>query len=306
MSHPPEVDILLIGCGYVGQRYAAAAASRGWSLSVISRPQSAAALRRDSDLSVADIISWAWQSSEPVTLPTCKLLVVAVSHATGEGPDRANEHSLGINRLLAALPQPPQILYLSTSGVYAAGQTGDWIDESSPLGAERESPRNAIAGEAAVAAAVADGRAARGWILRPSGIYGPGRVPNVGSLRAGEPLAVDPDTYLNLIHVDDLAAAMLAISAVALPDDDRSIDPSTGSGKLAIYNVSDNRPVRRREYYEYLAAQIGAPEPIYDDAPERRRGRSAGSKRVSSSRIRQDLQVDWRYESYREGLATLL
>src|SRR5205823_1354742 len=82
-------------------------------------------------------------------------------------------------------------------------------------------------------------------ILRLAGIYGPGRVVGrVEALRAGQVPEGNPDAWLNLIHVDDAVAAVLAC------------DRRGAAG--ATYLVGDGHPCRRRDYYSLLTAMIGA------------------------------------------------
>ena len=88
----------------------------------------------------------------------------------------------------------------------------------------------------------------------------------------------------------------------------------------AIFNVSDNRPVLRREYYCELARLYSlAPDQIQfvdnvsqqaestqSEQQRQRMARKTGSKRVSSAAITKALGLEWKYPSYREGLASLV
>jgi nucleoside-diphosphate-sugar epimerase len=94
-------------------------------------------------------------------------------------------------------------------------------------------------------------------VLRFAGIYGPGRLIGAVGLRAGKPIAGDPNGWLNLIHVADGANAVVA-----------AIDRGQG-----VYNVADGSPVLRCDFYSYLAELIGAGFPTFSpigDAPNRR------------------------------------
>jgi nucleoside-diphosphate-sugar epimerase len=107
-----------------------------------------------------------------------------------------------------------------------------------------------------------------GTVLRLAGIYGPGRLPRIDDLRAGRPLEADPDSWLNLIHVDDAAAVVMAVADHA------------GPGPL--YVVSDGRPVRRRDFYARLADLVGSPPPNWIPPAADARG---GDKRVDPRRL---------------------
>jgi nucleoside-diphosphate-sugar epimerase len=127
-----------------------------------------------------------------------------------------------------------------------------------------------------------------------AGIYGPGRIPRCRELQKGLPIEAPSEGYLNLIHVDDAVAAVLAADELApLP---------------SLYCVSDGHPVVRREYFRQLAALLGAAEPRFiepqRDAPTALR--ASASKRVSNQQLLSQLKFPLQYPSYREGLAAIL
>jgi nucleoside-diphosphate-sugar epimerase len=171
--------------------------------------------------------------------------------------------------------------------------SGAWVDEESLCQPVRSGPQNALDAENWLAANLS----ASSVILRPAGIYGPGRIPNIDALRAGTPVAVDPSSYLNLIHVDDLVQVIDCIV-------EASNIPHT------IYNVCDGAPVLRSEYYQYLANRINAPAPSFVPKVADRnigiRTRGQGSKRIDTKRLNRDFSISWKYPNYQVGLGPLL
>ncbi|MFV0446531.1 MAG: hypothetical protein ACK5Q5_23415 [Planctomycetaceae bacterium] len=136
------------------------------------------------------------------------------------------------------------------------------------------------------------GRSGRAVILRLSGIYGPGRVlTRVESLRSGTPLAGSPAAWLNLIHVDDAAAAVMAVADCTAPE--------------SLYLVSDDCPVTRGEYYSELARLTDSPPPVFDPFQSPRHGQGL-NKRCSSRRIKSALNLSWQYPSHVPGLTASL
>jgi nucleoside-diphosphate-sugar epimerase len=127
-----------------------------------------------------------------------------------------------------------------------------------------------------------------------AGLYGPGRIPNADGLRRGEPISAPDRGFLNLIHVDDAAAAVLAAEMRGRP-------PRT-------YLISDGHPVERRVYYEELARLLAAPAPRFAsppaDAPAT--ARAASDKRVKNERMAAELKIPLAFPSYREGLAAIV
>jgi nucleoside-diphosphate-sugar epimerase len=209
----------------------------------------------------------------------------SVGFDRGAGRSMRAVYVNGLDNVLAALPAPGQFLYVSSTGVY--GQChGEEVDETAATEPAEESGRVVLEAEG-----VLRRRLPAAVVLRFAGIYGPERLPRAQALRAGEPLVGDPEKWLNLIHVEDGAAAVLAADGRGRPG--------------AVYNVADDRPVRRREFYGLLARLLGAPEPRFvppaPDAPLPAHERA--DRRVGNRRLRQDLAVELRYPTYREGLA---
>jgi nucleoside-diphosphate-sugar epimerase len=110
------------------------------------------------------------------------------------------------------------------------------------------------------------------------------------------PLQVDPESYLNLIHVNDLASYIRLVSEVLT--------------KERLYCVSDGAPVARKEYYEYIAKLGDWPTPVFDllDLHSRVKipSRSDGNKRVRNDRIQSELKLRFQFPSYREGVKSLM
>lgn len=224
-------------------------------------------------------------------LPRVETVLFAV------GYDRSSPQSIGqvyvgglSNTLLALSTSIKRFIYTSSTGVYGQSD-GRWVDENALCQPTRPGGVACIEAERALLAHPL-GRCA--VILRLAGIYGPGRIPRVKQLQAGQAIAAPSEGYLNLIHVDDAARVVLAAEARA----------SGGT----IYCVSDGQPVLRREYYEQLAWLTGSPPPTFappsPDSPASQRAGS--SKRVVNQRLLSELQVRLDYPSYREGLAATL
>jgi nucleoside-diphosphate-sugar epimerase len=132
-------------------------------------------------------------------------------------------------------------------------------------------------------------------ILRLAGVYGPGRIPFLKDLKAGEPIAAPATGWLNLIHVDDAAEVVRTTSLL----------PPFNDGPR-VYCVSDGQPVERGEYYSEVARLIGAAPPQFTE-PEPgspRAARAEANRRISNARMLADLRVNLTYPDYRAGLAS--
>lgn len=184
--------------------------------------------------------------------------------------------------------------YLSTVGVYGDHQ-GAWVNEASDLRATSPRGFNRIAAE-------------RGWlnlgrasgipvqVFRLAGIYGPGRN-QLDALRNGTARRIiKPGQLFSRIHVEDIAGACLASLNA----------PNAG----AVYNVADNEPAPAHEVVSFAARLLGLqppPEEPFETATLSPMARSfyADSRRVSNSRLREELGYVLRYPTYREGLTAL-
>jgi nucleoside-diphosphate-sugar epimerase len=200
----------------------------------------------------------------------------------------------GVRNVLHALPPSVQrFIYISTTGVYGPAK-GDWVDEGTPPDPQRDGGRASLAAEQNLAS---HPLGAKSVILRLAGLYGPARVPFLKELRAADPIPAPSRGCLNLIHVDDAAAAVIAADRLPVFDDGPRI-----------YCVSDGFPVERGEFYREVARQIGAPSPrfVEPDPESPRAVRAATDRRIRNRRMIQELNVKLAYPDYRAGLAAIL
>lgn len=299
-SHPPdghhrhrEGTRLVVGCGYLGERVA-----RGWLESgspvvgVTRRATRAAELKAIGiepaivDVTAADP-GWSALLAE-IGCPTTVFWGVGFDRTAGRS--HRDVHVDGLRRLLDALTttvdeeSPPRLIFSSSTGVWG-DEGGGVVNEATPPNPGREAGRVLVEAEALLAAH----RLGPGTVLRFAGLYGPDRLPRLDDLRAGLPIAADPDSWLNLIHVDDAAAIVRGLAAAASP--------------RPLYVVSDGRPVRRREWYGRLADLTGSPAPTWDPAAPRTRG---ADKRVDPSLLFHDLSPTLAHPDSLAALAELV
>ncbi len=258
-SAPPRR--LIVGCGYLGERLASrwlAAGSRVWGL--VRTPSR---LARLSEAGVEPIVADVAAPLPLPALPEVDTVVWAVGFDRTAGRSYREVHVDGLRRLLDAITGNPRLIFVSSTGVWGRVD-GQRVDEATPPHPDREAGRVLLEAEALLGGHPKG----RGTVLRLAGIYGPGRLPRIDDLRASRPLEADPDSWLNLIHVDDAAAVVMAVADHA------------GPGPL--YVVSDGRPVRRRDFYARLADLVGSPPPNWIPPAADARG---GDKRVDPRRL---------------------
>ncbi len=169
--------VLILGCGFTGQRVARRFLARGASVTVTTRdPARLAPLAR--------------KGASVITLDD-----LAANLHSGVRVLHSIPPTIEPDPLDALGAAPARVVYLSTTAVYG---TATHVDATTPVDEQSGRARSRLAVERSIAAGP--------WsslILRPAAIYGPGRgvqesLPR-GAYHAG-------DNYVSRIHVDDLAA----------------------------------------------------------------------------------------------------
>jgi hypothetical protein len=171
--------------------------------------------------------------------------------------------------------------YLSSTGVY--GDTGGaWVDEEAPVRGRRPSRNMADAAWLA--------RGAR--VFRLPGIYGPGRSP-IDRVREGTVhRTLIAGQVFSRVHVDDIAAGVLAA---------RAAPPGA-------YNLADDRPCGQDDVVEYAARLLGLPPPpvvALTALSPAARAFYAENRRVANGRAKRVLGWAPLYPDYRAGLRAL-
>jgi nucleoside-diphosphate-sugar epimerase len=217
-------------------------------------------------MDVRMLLPGAWRENDRLRRVAASLLAVAASVA-------------GVRRLIQESFAP------------AYPDCGErWIGEGVPLAPERYN-RSLLDAERAALRFTARGGC--GVVLRFGSFYGADAAQTrtlMAALRRGwAPLPGRPDGFISSLSHDDAAGAVLA--ALEAP--------------AGIYNVVDNEPLRRRDYFDSLAAALGVRPPAIPPSWTRHLLGSPGrllarSQRISNRKLR---RCGWqpRYPSAREG-----
>lgn len=288
---------LVIGCGYLGQRVAAIWKARGDEVYVLTRSIDRA--ERFDQQGYLPIVGDVLQSETLKGLPTVDTTLYAVGFDRTATATKRAVYVDGLKNVLDELVgRCGRFIYVSSTSVYGQ-DSGEFVDESSPTEPREENGRICLDAETLVREGASSTRHSSlvtcPWsaiVLRLAGIYGPARlIARVEQLRSGQPLLGNPQAWLNLIHVDDAAQAVLAAEIRGLPG--------------ATYLVSDNRPLHREGFYSAVAEQIGAPVPTFETLAADSVERIRFNKRCVNRRLKEELLVDLRYPTINEGLSSL-
>jgi len=280
------MNILIFGCGYLGRRVASLYVEQGARVFATTRNLDRAQAFRKMGLHplVCDVLN----PTSLRNLPQVDAVIYAVGMDRTSGRSMGEVYVGGLGNVLAAVRRNLQagevFTYISSTSVY--GQTdGEWVNEEDRTEPAGTSGRIILEAEALVRAEAAAGAKTR--ILRFAGIYGPGRIIYGEAVRAGRIPPGDPERWLNLIHVDDGARAVLACVECGRDGE--------------VYNVADDKPVRRRQYWRALANVLGVSEPAPAAYPPGSEHDTA-NRRIRNTKVKQDLRLALHYPSYREGV----
>lgn len=300
---PEAVDrLFVVGCGYIGSAVVAGAVARGWQVTALTRnAEKAARLRAQQGIEVivADLDSSGWHdeiSPEGVSVVNC------VSSGGGGVEGYRKSYYEGMKSLLDWADEGGvrTILYTSSTSVYPDSD-GGWIDEKTPIAPS--TPMNAvlIETEDLLRAAVDSGAVFSGAVMRLAGIYGPGRHYLLDTLRKGvDKIPGVGDYYLNLIHRDDAAEALL----VALE--------SRIEG-FSVWNLADGAPSMKEAIVGWSAKRLDLPMPAFSPelvtARMQRRLFANGrppNRRIAAQKIQAELGWKPRHGSFTSGYEAII
>ena len=174
----------------------------------------------------------------PPELPQADTVLYAVGLDRSAGRSFREVYIEGLRNVLNSLRLPNRFIYVGSTSVYGQSD-GSWFDESSPTEPSEENGKVVLEAEHLLQTLLP-----QAIVLRFAGIYGPGRMIRRAAIEKGELLSGDFEKLINLIHVDDGAAAILAAEERGTPGE--------------TYLIADGNPATRHEFYERLAEVIGA------------------------------------------------
>lgn len=265
--------VLILGCGFTGARVARALIDLGVSVVATKRDpressQKELELHRFDALNPVDLLQL------PTLVAGCDAVVCSIPtlRVAGELVERVPDI---VDAIRGSVPRG---IYISTTGVY--GPQHQINEDSLPAPASRRQLLRIEAENAVIAGFSSP------LVLRPAAIYGPGRGVHV-SIREGRyRLAGVGDNYISRIHVDDLAAHIVA---------------ALGSDIEGAWPVADERACSQREMASFCAELLGLPMPASAE-PGSVSETLRANRRVDGSAIRRRLGISLRYPTYREGV----
>ncbi|MBP8256046.1 MAG: NAD-dependent epimerase/dehydratase family protein [Opitutaceae bacterium] len=285
-------QLLVLGAGYVGEALCRQALARGIDTTALTRNREKA--QRLATLGVhcviGDIASREWHDLVP---RNPDLVVNCVS--SGGGGIEGYRHSYldGMASMVAwacTRQGAGTLVYTSSTSVYPQGG-GVRVDESASL----HPPASEHAGILINTEEIARTWPGRVFILRLTGIYGPGRHHLLDALRAGETVfSGKGDHRLNLVHLEDILSAVWR-ALTASPEI-----------KGEAFNVTDDEPVTKADLVGWLSERVGREMPSFADQPSSGRRTGVLERTIDNARIKSVLGWAPLYPNFREGYRRIL
>ncbi|WP_144874747.1 SDR family NAD(P)-dependent oxidoreductase [Microbacterium sp. 1.5R] len=233
----PDVT-LLVGCGALGTALGERLVADGGAVT---------AIRRDASALPAAFSTIEADLRHPLSSPLPAFDAVVITLPPGTGPE-GSIYPAALTHLAAALPaRPGRVLFVSSTRVFE-GYGSEEFDGPDARAALTESDPTRTTGERGDALVEGEQLAVDllgAIIVRPAGIYGPGRDSLIRRVREGAP--VDHERRTNRIHEHDLVRLLEALL--------RAEDPP------ALVHAIDQEPVRLGEVVAHIAARLGVDVP---------------------------------------------
>lgn len=262
------MNILIIGCGYLGAEVAAAWKKKGHNVTVTTRsPDKLDLLAKVSQKAI--VIKGNDEDEFAPLIADNEVILVTIAADHPEHYESAYLHTAQIFRHLALeMDLPRHLIYTSSTSGYG-DHHGQWVDETSELHPKSDQAKILIETEKQYLSLQE-----LGWhvcILRLSEIYGPGRELShrVKQLQ-GHTLPGTGDQYTNMVHKTDCAAA---------------IDYALRHHLEGIYNLSDDEHPTRKELYDSVSHKFHLPRVKWDP---HHTALHTGNKRVSNHKIKSE------------------
>jgi len=287
---------LIVGCGDIGLRIAAAVRGRVRLMALTSSSG------RVGELRSRGIVPIAGNLDRPATLDRLAGLATRIIHlappaAEGDVQWWRDARTQALLQRLRRRSPPHSLVYASTSGVYG-DCGGARVDETrlpqprTPRSQRRLNAEKAVR-HFGVAAHV------RSSILRVPGIYAadrPGGTPRERLLKGTPVLEARDDVYTSHIHADDLARAALAALWRGKPQ--------------RVYNASDDTELKMGDYFDLAADIYGLPRPArvprstaQENLPLVLLSFMSESRRLNNKRLKKELGLRLVYPTVADGLS---
>ncbi len=290
-TEAPLKNIIFVGYGYVAKHVSTLEKRANTSLFALTRdPRKCSQLRiQGIDAIEGDLDGDCDLGALP--LPGSGIYYFAPPPGTGTQDPRMDVflNALGVNT------PPRRIVYISTTGVYSTPTSNILIHEDSPTQPTVGRGQRRLDAEKKLLTWSKKHPQCRVIILRVSGIYGPDKLPLERIKRAEPVLDNTNPSYVNLIHIEDLARVCFQAMRKNLP--------------RTIYNVSDGHPLLMSEYFQSIARAFNYPAPPFISMAEAEKRLSANflsylkeSRKIDNTKMRHEFNIELHHPDAHEAI----
>ncbi|PPF42349.1 NAD(P)-dependent oxidoreductase [Pseudoclavibacter sp. AY1F1] len=270
---PAPARLLIAGFGKLGARLGERYAARGTEVSGVRRSGGTAGA--GVELIRADLAD---PAAPPLALPHVDAMVITLPPPTVDGVVEPDAYRRSLETLAASLPSvPARVVFVSSTRVFEGRGDGSVITEADAPSPTSDRARALVDGERRAAELFGAS------VIRPSGIYGPGRDSLIRRVLAGDPIQYARRT--NRVHESDLVRAIEAM----LERDDAP----------GLLHATDASPASLGDVATVVAGELGV------SVPPRVLPDEAGGTVLSGQRML-DFLGSLDYPSYREGYAEMV
>lgn len=267
-------QVVILGCGDIGQRVARLASGKGWNVTGVRR----SAPQADHTISMiqGDASDHAFLISLLETAPDVILISVTPDHRSDDGYLHTYINTCrAVNHAVKAAKVTTRVIFVSSTAVYGQKE-GEWVDETSVT------QPNAFNGIRLLEAEEWIVTLPNSVCVRASGIYGPSRERLIRALQDNK---IPPGNDIsNRIHADDLARALFHLMQLPAPEKH--------------YIATDEAPTPIHDVLQWLAEALNMSLAVPQDA-------RMGNKRLSNRRL-VNTGFTFIYSSFKEGYRHIL
>ena len=276
------MKILLAGCGDIGQRVADRFADEHQCFGLRRNPEQL-------PVSINPLKADLTNSEELVGIFSQDFDVVIATLTPGARTEEDYQKAYVdtatalVSSINNAEYQPKIVIWISSTSVYG-DSTNQWLDEESPVNPASFFARALKKAEDIMAAVSCDLT-----IVRFSGIYGPGRLALLSSVKSGVGRPAQPEQWSNRIHSDDCAGFLVHL-----------VNRCQSGEKLEkLYVGTDCEPATQHDVRKWLAGKLNV------ILTKETRSSRAGTQRYTNKKVLQS-GYQFQYPSYREGYVSVI
>jgi len=292
-----EVDIHIIGCGYIGKKVASILVKKKLKPMCLVHTQQSKDICEKSGLQVKqfdlDKNDVGLLQNEIGVFSNSCIAYFSPPPPTGK-TDTRMAHLIAILEAMSVAPK--KIVLVSTTGVYG-NCNGEWIDESRPLNPQADRAYRRVSAEQQLNAYCENNKVSC-IVFRVPGIYAADKLP-VKRITSGEPIVREQDSgYTNRIHAEDLAGFC--------------VEALTSNVSAGIYNCCDGHPSTMNDYFIKVADALGYERPREISLLQAQKELSKGmlsylaeSKRIDNKKLTTHFKTPFKYSNLEAGLKNI-